>query len=155
MESKPTLKALHQGYVCDGCEGEIRGARYKCTVCQDFDYCEKCEDSIAHEHSFIKIKSPEQKPAAIVTIIPEDGEARSSLQQFLGSNLLNVQEIFRDMVAEIPQHKETQPASTNTEAELIASVVGGAPEDYVNLVKDCAGLELDEMIEAALALKEN
>lgn len=54
--------SIHYGVVCDGCsQRNISGIRYKCTVCHDFDYCEKCEESNhkIHEHSFIKIRKPE------------------------------------------------------------------------------------------------
>lgn len=45
--------------MCDGCEAfPIIGNRYKCSVCEDFDYCENCEKIKSHNHPFIKIKSP-------------------------------------------------------------------------------------------------
>jgi len=36
------------------------GIRYKCTVCPDFDYCEKCEKTKEHAHSFVKMKITER-----------------------------------------------------------------------------------------------
>lgn len=48
------------------------GTRYKCAVCKDFDYCEKCEAKNDHEHCMLKIKRPEQCPKAIFTIIGDD-----------------------------------------------------------------------------------
>jgi hypothetical protein len=60
-------KAFHSGYICDGCNGPIIGIRYKCVVCEDFDYCEKCEDKYkgGHGHPLLKIKNPEMSPIAI------------------------------------------------------------------------------------------
>ena len=56
IEPKTTV---HHGVTCDGCNvNPIAGIRYKCFVCPDFDYCEKCEDSIEHPHPFIKMKTP-------------------------------------------------------------------------------------------------
>jgi len=56
IEPKTTV---HHGVTCDGCGvNPIPGIRYKCFVCPDFDYCEKCEDSIEHPHPFIKMKTP-------------------------------------------------------------------------------------------------
>jgi len=44
---------------CDGCGiAPIKGIRYKCTVCPNFDFCEKCENSVEHDHIFMKIKKP-------------------------------------------------------------------------------------------------
>jgi len=54
-------KVVHARIECDGCgEGPIVGVRYKCSVCPDFDYCERCEARIEHPHPFIKLKTPNQ-----------------------------------------------------------------------------------------------
>ncbi|KAH8799849.1 heterokaryon incompatibility protein-domain-containing protein [Xylogone sp. PMI_703] len=42
-------------YICDECERKITGIRFRCTVCPDFDYCDRCiiMSSITHkEHEF-------------------------------------------------------------------------------------------------------
>jgi len=51
---------VHEGVACDGCNvSPIKGIRYKCTVCRNFDYCEKCEENnVQHDHTFLKIKRP-------------------------------------------------------------------------------------------------
>lgn len=42
-------------HTCDGCNTKpIVGARFHCTVCGDFDYCETCEREIPHQHPFMK-----------------------------------------------------------------------------------------------------
>jgi len=50
----------HPGITCDGCDSKIRGIRYKCTQCFDFDLCSTCEDKKVHpsEHEMISIKVP-------------------------------------------------------------------------------------------------
>ena len=57
----------------------IRGDRYKCTVCPNYDLCESCEANGVHrEHTFLKIKSPEQsrsirnEPNTIELDVPMD-----------------------------------------------------------------------------------
>ena len=58
-------KAIHYGYICDGCQMEpIIGNRYKCTVCNDFDYCDACEEKYRNEHNhpFLKIYKPTMDP---------------------------------------------------------------------------------------------
>ena len=50
----------HYGIKCDGCNAfPIVGNRYKCMVCESFNYCENCEEKYANEHShpFLKITS--------------------------------------------------------------------------------------------------
>ena len=74
-ESKQEPKAIHQKFTCDGCNvGPIQGIRYKCTVCEDFDFCESCEElnKNTHTHPFIKIRCPEIAPVKIICAIAED-----------------------------------------------------------------------------------
>ena len=50
---------VHPGMVCDGCEGSIRGPRYKCLMCPDYDLCKTCEGKGMHvEHDMMKIATP-------------------------------------------------------------------------------------------------
>ena len=72
---KTEEKPIHEGITCDGCGvTPIVGSRYKCSVCQNFDYCEFCEEKHAeeHQHPFIKIYNPSMKLAAIKCVVRED-----------------------------------------------------------------------------------
>ena len=52
---------------CYACEKPITGVRFKCLKCQDFDYCENCEnkDNGKHGHPLLKINKPEICPLSI------------------------------------------------------------------------------------------
>ena len=53
------MPTIHDGIKCDGCgQCPLIGARYKCTVCADFDLCQSCEGRSMHpaEHALIKSK---------------------------------------------------------------------------------------------------
>jgi hypothetical protein len=57
--------AVHQHVVCDGCdERGIRGTRYKCNQCPDYDLCAQCHNgrNEIHDpsHSFTAIENPMQ-----------------------------------------------------------------------------------------------
>lgn len=41
-------------------------------MCPDFDYCEKCECTIEHNHPFLKIKKPEMAPIAIFASLDDN-----------------------------------------------------------------------------------
>ena len=54
---------VHYGYICDGCNmAPIKGIRYHCELCPDFDLCEKCyeEQKVNHGHSFKPISIKEK-----------------------------------------------------------------------------------------------
>lgn len=61
---------VHIDVTCDACgRTNIEGARFKCAVCSDFDFCEECEKTIEHPHPMLKIKKPNQAPIKIFTIL--------------------------------------------------------------------------------------
>lgn len=50
---------IHFGVICDGCNGSVKGNRYNCTVCPDYDLCSTCKDKEIHkEHDFIVFDKP-------------------------------------------------------------------------------------------------
>ena len=54
-------QVVHEKYICDGCKmSPIVGIRYKCAVCPNFDFCEKCEAKMgeSHNHPFVKYIKP-------------------------------------------------------------------------------------------------
>lgn len=61
----PQEEVVHHGVTCDGCRvSPIRGIRYKCTECHDFDYCSVCEEvnSATHKHTFLKMRESGRCP---------------------------------------------------------------------------------------------
>ena len=53
----PIDKVIHDGIQCKGCGiVPIIGIRYKCAECDNFNYCQKCEEMGGHPHLFYKIK---------------------------------------------------------------------------------------------------
>jgi hypothetical protein len=52
-------EAVHQNIQCNNCGVvPIRGARFKCTVCHDFDLCDACEQKGEHSHPMLKMRQP-------------------------------------------------------------------------------------------------
>ncbi|CAL1539180.1 unnamed protein product [Lymnaea stagnalis] len=63
-----TALVQHIGIYCDQCNVEIRGIRYKCGNCFDFDLCEVCEDvPDIHDptHVFLKLRYPARKAGCV------------------------------------------------------------------------------------------
>ena len=49
----------HEGVRCDGCDtNPLRGLRYKCKQCVDFDYCHQCMVSKGHRHADFAMWQP-------------------------------------------------------------------------------------------------
>ncbi|BFZ24141.1 hypothetical protein BsWGS_27180 [Bradybaena similaris] len=54
-----TDEPVHLGIWCNACQGPVKGIRYKCLVCPDFDLCQTCEAKGVHsEHDMYKINHP-------------------------------------------------------------------------------------------------
>ncbi len=52
---KITVNTNHHGVTCDGCSMyPIKGKRFKCLICYDFDLCGKCESENEHTHPMIR-----------------------------------------------------------------------------------------------------
>ncbi|KAI4146235.1 MAG: hypothetical protein L6R39_003533 [Caloplaca ligustica] len=52
---------VHRGVTCNSCNAmPVRGIRYRCTNCHDYDLCEQCEALQVHDktHLFYKIRVP-------------------------------------------------------------------------------------------------
>jgi len=59
-----THSPIRHPAICDSCDQDICGIRYKCSVCPDYDLCSSCEDrNMANsfhppQHYFLKINKP-------------------------------------------------------------------------------------------------
>ncbi|XP_059488971.1 CREB-binding protein-like [Neocloeon triangulifer] len=50
-----TIPAVHTNIKCNECKKEIKGIRYRCVVCVDYDICHPCELKSVHEHPMLKL----------------------------------------------------------------------------------------------------
>lgn len=56
----PEDLVLHANIVCDVCDETIRGHRYKCMQCFNYDLCMRCESRFRHkDHIMVRIPTPE------------------------------------------------------------------------------------------------
>ncbi|XP_043500916.1 sequestosome-1-like, partial [Polistes fuscatus] len=52
---------LHHNILCDGCSKDVKGFRYKCIECPNYNLCFDCESKGVHlEHCMIRIAKPSQ-----------------------------------------------------------------------------------------------
>ena len=68
-------KTIHKNTQCVECGSyPIKGTRYKCSICPNYDVCENCEKKTDHEHSFLKLKKPESlnNLISLMSLLPFD-----------------------------------------------------------------------------------
>lgn len=59
---------IHNGISCDGCsELPIRGTRYKCNICSNYDACSTCYGAGQHDesHPFIRVERQGSRPVLL------------------------------------------------------------------------------------------
>lgn len=98
-ESRMFSNIVHPNVTCDGCLKHLVGIRYKCSVCRDFDYCEKCEEaySQSHGHCFIKIRKPTLAPKKVFTLVDEKINdkfpcIKDMIKELLSDNIVELKE---------------------------------------------------------------
>ncbi|CAI9715849.1 uncharacterized SDCCAG3 family protein-like [Octopus vulgaris] len=69
QEKSKSQGELHPGVICNKCGKQVRGNRYKCLICQEYELCEDCENLRVHlEHAVIRIPSPSTLWMPLVTV---------------------------------------------------------------------------------------
>ena len=58
-EEKKIFETIHHNIRCNVCnKNNIKGIRYKCAICPDFDFCENCEMNNGKQHGHPLIRLP-------------------------------------------------------------------------------------------------
>ena len=84
LKKNPDKKIVHNGVACDGCNKFlIIGDRYKCTICNDFDFCEICEEKFSdeHLHPFLKIKRNQHNQYLVKCVLNSENKKSENLQK--------------------------------------------------------------------------
>lgn len=52
---------MNENFVCDECEADIKGKRYHCATCGDYDLCAACYVKSAHQHKLAEVREDPKK----------------------------------------------------------------------------------------------
>ncbi|CAG8481931.1 1747_t:CDS:2 [Diversispora eburnea] len=127
---------IHRGITCNNCSSSpIRGIRYKCANCVDYDLCELCEGQEVHykTHTFLKIRIP----------IPPLANPRSALLNvFYPGRYTNFGDLARDRLRDL--QKKTHFDQVELEAlydqfKSLATVIRGEGGIDKGTFEQCLG----------------
>src|SRR5437016_3991799 len=88
-------ETVHEDVFCDVCSmSPIRGVRFKCTTCKDFDLCGSCEAKGAHprDHVLLKLKK---------ALAPDEEEEKDLLRYCSFTPPYNTTNGFHSRIARI------------------------------------------------------
>ena len=141
---------IHERVTCDGCGMHpIRGIRYKCTTCDNFDYCEKCEETVDHGHVFMKIKSP-----IVYSNRPNHNFRNRGPQNHQESGDQNIRQnrcnFFKNMFENLVKGQEPQQSQKKQETKIETSAKNEKKDDgydfLVKEIKQTYDLQIDDSV---------
>ena len=60
-KSRSAVEQTAPEFECNSCGVKpIVGTRYACSECRNFNFCESCEETVSHEHYFLKVRPPKE-----------------------------------------------------------------------------------------------
>ena len=96
LSSSETVTA-HAGVTCDGCQMyPLIGVRYKCTICNDFDLCQKCRPSHNSAHPLTVIKVPRENGFGYGRCTRRNKQSSGLPDHFFHTLKKNLRETFGD-----------------------------------------------------------
>nr|XP_040235302.2 protein ref(2)P [Anopheles coluzzii] len=107
---------LHPHVVCDVCDGDIIGHRYKCLTCHDFDICMNCEAKFRHkDHLMMRIPRSEMLCRSQTTVSRMFEKLR-----LYGTRITANSPQDLDEVARVPSNKTAASAAAKRETTRTA-----------------------------------
>jgi len=106
--------------VCDSCNTQIRGLRWKCAMCKDFDLCDPCEKkprAKIHEesHFFIKITNAKATlPVSAPVLKERKKKAKKNSSASNSPNSKRTKKI-KEEIMDLPKMEEEDISGTTSE----------------------------------------
>ncbi|XP_033098324.1 sequestosome-1-like [Anneissia japonica] len=127
--------AHHYGVICDGCEGQVHGPRFKCLTCPDYDLCKRCKKSGVHpEHEFQKIPRPHGRPP-----FSGPGQWQPGMPRFPFGGPFGcypgMRRFHRQMQRQQQQQQQQQPAGEDAKPKENAEEMNQEAKDATEFLK--------------------
>jgi len=121
--NKSSVQTVHKKFSCNGCKIDpIKGIRYNCSVCEDFDFCEKCEEENGerHGHPFIKYRTE------------NSSKTKCNLSNQNNSNLDQID--YNSMILQIKSQYDLQGLDDSKILNALISTKGNFEEAVMKLI---------------------
>lgn len=110
--------------ICDYCNSQIRGIRWKCAMCKDFDLCNECEKkpraNVHHEsHFFIKITNAKATLPVSAPVLRE--RKKKEKKNSSGSSSPKSKKGKEEVVMDLPKMEEEDISVASAEKQIKAS----------------------------------
>ena len=124
------VKTVHLGIKCNRCGMlPIKGDRYKCHICKDYNLCQDCEqlnsETCEHPHDFIKMRNPEKQIKDYkYEIIDKDQDKTFYIENIDINNCMKYELIVKNNGQfDFPENKRTKfIINTNLKKEIFQEI---------------------------------
>lgn len=124
---------IHGGVKCDCCGGAVRGLRYKCGHCEDYNLCMVCNATEAAQHAggqhvFLELRCDLLIPRRLL-LPPLEEKSRESLDAHLSAVLCSQAFPVMTMMISTQSGRNQVPRGERWVAKMFATENGRGPAE--------------------------
>lgn len=147
-------QVIHHGIICDSCEMHpIKGIRFKCKVCPDYDLCATCmKEGIHREHEMMKIEKVLFEWKEFVNkLVPGLSEelARTRLDKEIGAGI----EAFTSLISPLASRVANSSGNGDCGLNLLLQGLAEKMKCFQGIISQMQGQNKEEIKETAILIE--